>query len=340
MWEWLSLFYFDAVCPVNRQGERAPGVNGRYLLDDPDARRRHRHLLRGPYMLWRRYGGGPNGELDLLLSDALPVHNIAATHLGERQRLMSSRGVLTAASRLYMHPSTGRRRRGYSHEPNGLRAFCRFLNNLPDCFDLASLSSETILALLPESFSVWSDGAQQQADLFQPFERLKKVGALHDNLSLARTLGELLTAVSERKMTERQIMVRSGLFRTAVVSAYDSRCAVSGIGIRHADVSGTGFHFEVEAAHIVPVSRGGKDVIHNGLALNRTIHWAFDRGMIWVNGDLRIQLAKEVNADSRNHWLQQFQDEQLRTPALAQHIPSPEALRWHALNIGDADVFS
>ena len=44
---------------------------------------RRRHLLRSPYLLWRRYSGGPDGELDLLLGYALPVHGIAATHVGD-----------------------------------------------------------------------------------------------------------------------------------------------------------------------------------------------------------------------------------------------------------------
>ena len=183
MWEWLSLYYFDAVCPMNQVGARKPGADGRHLLEDPDARRRHRHLLRGPYMLFRRYEGGPNGELDLLLSDALPVHGIAATHLAERPRLMASPGALTAASQLYAHPVTGRPRRGYSHDENGLRAYCRFLNNLPDCFDIADFSADTTIALLPEAFSVWLNHAEarQRTSLNpQPFDRLKGVGALPD----------------------------------------------------------------------------------------------------------------------------------------------------------------
>ena len=32
MWEWLSLFYFDEVCPPNKKGFRKPGVEGRHLL--------------------------------------------------------------------------------------------------------------------------------------------------------------------------------------------------------------------------------------------------------------------------------------------------------------------
>lgn len=337
MWEWLSLFFFDAVCPISRTGGRKPGTDGRHLLKDPDARRRHRHLLRGPYMLLRRYNGGPNGELDLLLSYALPVHGIAATHLGERLRLMASPGALIAASRLYANPLSRRPKRGYSHEESGLRAYCRFLNNLPDCFDLSSLSADTVMALLPDAFSVWlSDKGDPQGPLLQPFERLKEVGPLSDGASAARQLDDLLKGMEARDLTERQVAIRSNMFRSAVLGAYESRCAISGMGLRHTEGTEAGIHFEVEAAHIVPVSRGGRDRVRNGLALNRTVHWAFDHGMIWIDGDHRMGLAREVITDSRNHWLQQFQGQPLRTPKRKQHYPDREALRWHALNVGRA----
>ena len=97
-----------------------------------------------------------------------------------------------------------------------------------------------------------------------------------------------------------------------------------------------GYQYEVEAAHIIPVSRGGRDLVRNGLSLNRTIHWAFDLGILWIKGNLRVGLAKEVTTDSRNHWLQQFRDQQLRTPMHAKHQPDPEALRWHARNVAHA----
>lgn len=79
LWEWLSLFYFNAVCPADAQGRRRPGAMNRHLVNSAFARRRNRHLLRGPYMLHRRHGGGADGELDLLLGYRLHVHGVAAT---------------------------------------------------------------------------------------------------------------------------------------------------------------------------------------------------------------------------------------------------------------------
>ena len=349
MWEWLSLYYFDAVCPRNRNGVRRPGVDGRHLLNDRDARRRHRHLLRGPYVVFRRFAGGPHGELDLLLSHPLPVHGVAATHIGERPRLMASRGALTAASWLYLDRSKAKPIPGYADEHTGLRAYCKFLNNLPDCFDLSALSAETVMALLPSEFAVWMDdgrpgtsgpvGADRaygdgeaSSRLGGAFEALGAVASLSD-VELAMGLSDLLDELGERRLTERQAVVRSDLFRTAVLGSYDSRCAISGVGLRYAEDSETGHRYEVEAAHIVPVSHGGKDIVQNGLALTRTLHWAFDRGMLWVDDETRVRVTEEVERDCRNHWLRQFRGRPLRVSADAPRHPHREALRWHAGNI-------
>lgn len=37
MWEWLSLYYFDAVSPAKSDGTRKPGVVGRHLMNDANA---------------------------------------------------------------------------------------------------------------------------------------------------------------------------------------------------------------------------------------------------------------------------------------------------------------
>lgn len=339
MWEWLSLYYFDAVSPVNKGGTRKPGVVGRHLMNDANARRRLRHLLRSPYMLFRRYDGGPNGELDLLLAYPLPVHGVAATHIGERTRLMASRGALEAASRLYVDPASRSPRPGYSHNENGLRAYCRFINNLPDCFNLEELSADTVLALLPPEFSRWIDGGgdpEQDRETRRMFGALAEVESSSHPRLVANQLADLLQVLDSRKVTNRQATVRTDVFRTAILGTYESRCAISRIGLRHTRGMDAALS-EVEAAHIIPVARGGRDLIQNGLALNRTVHWAFDHGMLWVGNDLRVRVAEEVETDRRNQWLKQFRGRPLTMPGNDSHRPHPEALQWHAINVGRVD---
>ena len=337
MWEWLSLYYFDAVCPVVK-GLRKPGVAGRHLLTDANLRRRHRHLLRAPYLLLRRYEGGSNGELDLLLGYRLPVHGIAATHLGERARLMTSRGALVAASWLYYDRVAEKPKVGYSDDHNGLRAYCKFIRNLPDCFDVSALSAESVIALLPTKFEEWvedSGSGPSMRGTQSVFGPLAKID-MSDRQAIAGQLDHLLQGVEDRKITPSQTRIRSDLFRTAVMDAYDSRCAISRLGLRHARAEAP--RYEVEAAHIIPVARGGRDRVENGLALSRSIHWAFDEGMLWIDDAYRVSMPDGFEHDARNRWLRQFQGRPLTLPATFEQRPSQDALRWHARNVAGQDV--
>lgn len=89
-------------------------------------------------------------------------------------------------------------------------------------------------------------------------------------------------------------LVRDRLFRRRVVTAYDARCAITGLKL----INGGG-RAEVEAAHIRPVEKGGPDIVSNGLALSGTVHWMFDRGLISLADDLEVLVSRQANdADS------------------------------------------
>ena len=337
MWEWLSLYYFDAVCPAVN-GQRKPGVEGRHLLTDANSRRRHRHLLRAPYLLLRRYAGGPSGELDLVLGYPLTVHGIAATHMVERARLMTSPGALVAASWLYYDRGAAKPKAGYSDDQSGLRAYCKFIRNLPDCFDVSAMSAESIIALLPTRFEKWMDDGGfglSVRDTTGAFRQLARID-VSDGRAVAGQLDDLLQDVEDRPLTPSQTRIRSDLFRTAVIGAYDSRCAVSRLGLRHARADAP--RYEVEAAHIIPVARGGRDRADNGLALSRSLHWAFDEGMLWIDDALRISIPDAFEHDGRNRWLRQWHGRPLMLPATSKQRPSRDALRWHARNVAGRDV--
>ncbi len=86
---------------------------------------------------------------------------------------------------------------------------------------------------------------------------------------------------------------RDKAFSSAVKDAYRDTCAVTGLKI----INGGG-RSEVQAAHIRPVEKRGPDSVRNGLALPGTIHWMFDRGLISVENDSRILLAKDRIPDT------------------------------------------
>jgi hypothetical protein len=51
LWCWLSLFYFDQVCPRGSGGNRKLGQRARYIPTGTDFRTYYRHLLTGPWRI-------------------------------------------------------------------------------------------------------------------------------------------------------------------------------------------------------------------------------------------------------------------------------------------------
>lgn len=80
---------------------------------------------------------------------------------------------------------------------------------------------------------------------------------------------------------------RDVAFARQIQTAYDKKCAMTGLCI----INGGG-RPEAQAAHIRPVAADGPDSIRNGVALSSTFHWMFDRGLVSVDDDFRILLAK------------------------------------------------
>jgi putative restriction endonuclease len=96
-------------------------------------------------------------------------------------------------------------------------------------------------------------------------------------------------AIFRRPIVEQLISrkFRDAAFSKTVRDAYDRKCAVTGLKI----INGGG-RSEIEAAHIRPVADDGPDSIKNGLALSRTAHWLFDRGLIAIGDDFKLLKAK------------------------------------------------
>jgi hypothetical protein len=141
----------------------------------------------------------------------------------------------------------------------------------------------------------------------------------------------------------REIKLRSRAFKQAVREAYDFRCAVCGMKI----FSPNTFQWEVEAVHIVPHSKNGKDDLWNGLALCRLHHWAFDVGWFTLTDNLRILASRKIT-DLPNDFgklgeydfMRQLLNEDVRIslPSEQELHPHPNAIKWHRKNIFVADM--
>jgi putative restriction endonuclease len=94
-------------------------------------------------------------------------------------------------------------------------------------------------------------------------------------------------AVQLRERVERFVSrpLRDRLFQEQIRHAYESTCAMTGLKLTSER------EVEIEAAHIRPVADDGPDSPRNGLALSRTLHWMFDRGLVSLADDYRILVA-------------------------------------------------
>ncbi|MHA6287810.1 HNH endonuclease [Maricaulis sp. CAU 1757] len=131
-------------------------------------------------------------------------------------------------------------------------------------------------------------------------------------------------AVFRRPIVEQLVSrkFRDAAFAKTVRDAYDRKCAVTGLQI----INGGG-RAEMEAAHIRPVADDGPDSIRNGLALSRTAHWLFDRGLIAIDDDFRLLKAEKLLPEGA----QRLFDPSgfVRVPERAQSQPHPEFLKYH-----------
>lgn len=153
LWSWLSLYYFDQLCPKSRSGGRIPGKDYRYILV-PDFRYYYRHLLVGPYNIFRLHGE----RAPLLLYGLLNEMSKHYLELSCRQGFVTNKGIMETANLLYFDAASGRPKRGAAvatRKPGSLFRFIDVVQQLDLTYDLYSMSGEEVLALLPSEFDQW-----------------------------------------------------------------------------------------------------------------------------------------------------------------------------------------
>ncbi len=156
LWSWLSLFYFDQVCPVQKEGIRKPGRDYRHILE-PGYPNGHRHLLCGAHLVYSVYGLGADLS-KLLLCTAIPIENKFHHELSVRQSLITNRGILEAVHSLYYEEAADKPKRGAQVKKTAPGTFYRFVDIIQQFdlnYDLYSMTGEEVLQLLPAEFNQW-----------------------------------------------------------------------------------------------------------------------------------------------------------------------------------------
>jgi putative restriction endonuclease len=143
---------------------------------------------------------------------------------------------------------------------------------------------------------------------------------------VARNLVDKDTPVTEPLkryvLRETRQRLHQPVFRATVLRAYGTRCAVC--ALRHGEL--------LDAAHIVPDSeQAGIAAVHNGLALCKIHHAAYDAGVLGIRPDLVVQiradLLAEIDGPMLEHGLKGRHDQPLMAlPAVRAERPDPDLL--------------
>ena len=124
--------------------------------------------------------------------------------------------------------------------------------------------------------------------------------------------------------TRARRIARGKAFQKLTSQYYGNKCAICGSGF----VSLKGLA-EVEAAHIVPRSLKGADDARNGIALCRSHHWAFDKGLWGVGPDGKIVVSPAAAGIGSNGLLNPLVGKTPTPPSNPSNAPVAEAWAWH-----------
>ena len=152
LWAWLALFYFEVLCPVGRSNRRKPGERARWIPAVTNFRKYYRHLLAGPYRIFRAHRTNPDAALALLCTPVDKPGDIAE-QLASRQELVTNRALVEVATRLYVDTRTNQPRRGAAGRgPGSARRLADVVNQLDLTWDLYALTPGELMAILPPEF--------------------------------------------------------------------------------------------------------------------------------------------------------------------------------------------
>jgi len=137
-------------------------------------------------------------------------------------------------------------------------------------------------------------------------------------------------AADDRGVYKISRQKRDAAFRSVVLSNYDYTCAVTGQRFKSPR------HVEADGAHIIGKDVRGTDDPRNGVALSRSAHWAFDRGIFTISDQYEVMVYPKIpNASVSKFPALEIDRRKIVLPSDPRYWPHPEALAWHRQEIFD-----
>jgi hypothetical protein len=165
IWDAMALHFFESICIRNADGQWQPRRIERYVYD-PAYTVRHRHLVYGPVTLYRT----GRAELGPFFKVTKPhILSDFEEQVGSRNELAGNPVALQVIKTLYVENDGDKIIPGYTNRtkfpgfkrklpaPGTLRRFTAINDQLKRTYDLAGISYEGFLELLPDEFTKWLD---------------------------------------------------------------------------------------------------------------------------------------------------------------------------------------
>lgn len=168
---------------------------------------------------------------------------------------------------------------------------------------------------------IWEEFAYNRERLFIESEHIK---AQYLNQTIEQSLHisdiDLVGTTREALIKQR---VNQNVFRSMILSNYNTTCAITGITVPQLLV----------ASHIVPWSENEQERLNpeNGICLSSLYDKAFDQGLISIDSNYCILLSKKLVSYSRcDFYGKHFESINHKRIILPEdHLPNQDFLEWH-----------
>lgn len=165
LWNWLSLYYFDQICPASSDGSRKVFAKELYVISPTQIYRQYfRHLVRAPWLIVSDHGD--NAKVLLIGSERRDEAPLAGRgyifeQLASRQNILNNQTIIDGAQQLYFDERSGRPRYGAGGKGAGSsRRYALVVQQLELTFDTRACDVKQLLSLLPKEFDDWKKRAQ------------------------------------------------------------------------------------------------------------------------------------------------------------------------------------
>ncbi len=152
LWAWLAAAWLDVLAPRDDTGKRKLGERARWIPVVDEYKRYYRHLLAGPYRIYRAHQDDPQRAMGVLATPVGQPGDVVE-QLVSRQEIVTSPSLMEAVTKLYYLPAEGRLKRGSGGKTGGsARRLVDVIQQFDLTWDVYGMDSTEFIDLLPREF--------------------------------------------------------------------------------------------------------------------------------------------------------------------------------------------